>query len=88
MPQRSVIGLRTIQCIHKSSRKEINSKMTFAAKMNFFRTVVTKTACEELQEYVAVSNHSEIGREKKKRLNSMSGSTVLHVKENNSCYTH
>lgn len=63
-----MIGLRTIQCIHKWSRKEINSKMIFAAKMNFFRRVVTKTACEELQEYVAVSDHLEIGKGNKKKI--------------------
>ena len=39
--------------------------MTFSAKMNFFRTVVTKAACKELQKYVAVLNHSQ--EEKKKR---------------------
>lgn len=55
----------TIQSIHKWSGKEINNKMTFVAKMNFFRTLVPKTACEELQKYVAVLNH--LGKKKKKK---------------------
>lgn len=76
----------TIQSIHKWSGKEINNKMTFAAKMNFFRTLVPKTACEELQKYVAVLNHLGKKRKKKKR-SSVSASNVLHMKENNSCYT-
>lgn len=40
--------------------------MTFSAKMNFFRTVVTKAACKELQKYVAVLNHSQEEKKKKK----------------------
>lgn len=39
--------------------------MAPAAKMNFFRTVVTKTACKELQEHFAVLNHLKIRRGKK-----------------------
>lgn len=56
---------QTVQCIYKWSGKEINNKMASAAKMNFFRTVVTKTACKELQEYFAVLNHLKIRRKKK-----------------------
>lgn len=55
---------QTVQCIYKWSGKEINNKMASAAKMNFFRTVVTKTACKELQEYFAVRNHLKIRRKK------------------------
>lgn len=58
--------------------------MTFSAKTNFFRTVVTKAACKELQKYVAVLNHSQ--EEKKKKM-KFHVSTVLHMKENNSCHT-
>lgn len=76
-----------IQCIYKWSGKEINNKLASAAKINFFRTVVTKTVCEELQEYFAALNHLKI-RKKKKKLYSVSDSTVLHMKENNSCYIH
>lgn len=74
----------TIRSIHKWSGKEINNKMTFAAKMNFFRTLVPKTACEELQKYVAVLNH--LGKKRKKKRSSVSASNILHMKENNSCY--
>lgn len=39
--------------------------MASAAKMDFFRIVVIKTACKESQEYFAVLNHLEIKMKKK-----------------------
>lgn len=57
--------------------------MTFSAKMNFFRTVVTKAACRVAE--VCCSTESLI-RRKKERM-KFHVSTVLHMKENNSCYT-
>lgn len=55
--------------------------MTFAAKMNFFRTLVPKTACEELQKYVAVLNH--LGKKKKKRKKkfSVSQQCIAHERK-------
>lgn len=51
--------------------------------MNFFRTVVTKAACRVAE--VCCSTESLI-RRKKERM-KFHVSTVLHMKENNSCYT-
>lgn len=76
---------QTMQCIYKWSGKEINNKMAPAAKMDFFRTVVTKTACKELQEHFAVLNHLKIRRGKKA---IFCVSTVLLMKEKNSHYIH
>lgn len=69
---------RAIQCIYKWSGKEINNKLASAANMNFFRTVVTKTACKELQEYFAVLNHLKIRREKKPPIFCVRQHSIAH----------
>lgn len=76
----------TIRSIHKWSGKEINNKMTFAAKMNFFRTLVPKTACEELQKYVAVLNHLGKKRKKKKKF-CVSQQHITHERKQLMLYT-
>lgn len=76
----------TIRSIHKWSGKEINNKMTFAAKMNFFRTLVPKTACEELQKYVAVLNHLGKKRKKKKKF-CVSQQHITHERKQLKLYT-
>lgn len=67
-----------IQCIYKWSGKEINNKLASAAKINFFRTVVTKTVCEELQEYFAVLNHLKIRKKKKKAIFCVRQHSIAH----------